>query len=103
MVMEFPDNVLNLDGHQNNGAQLKQFIQVNTSSWFLRQPHTGSCFPLIHAFASVGGYHSWSDIEDMSAPMCNYVSVAKYAGCLRVLYRTAFIRWCLVRRQFLRI
>ncbi|XP_077898506.1 gametogenetin-binding protein 2 isoform X8 [Ictidomys tridecemlineatus] len=27
MVMEFPDNVLNLDGHQNNGAQLKQFIQ----------------------------------------------------------------------------
>lgn len=28
MVMEFPDNVLNLDGHQNNGAQLKQFIQV---------------------------------------------------------------------------
>lgn len=29
MVMEFPDNVLNLDGHQNNSAQLKQFIQVN--------------------------------------------------------------------------
>lgn len=28
MVMEFPDNVLNLDGHQNNGTQLKQFIQV---------------------------------------------------------------------------
>ncbi|XP_017677206.1 PREDICTED: gametogenetin-binding protein 2 isoform X2 [Lepidothrix coronata] len=27
MVMEFPDNVLNLDGHQNNSAQLKQFIQ----------------------------------------------------------------------------
>nr|XP_020642556.1 gametogenetin-binding protein 2 isoform X1 [Pogona vitticeps] len=27
MVMEFPDNMLNLDGHQNNGAQLKQFIQ----------------------------------------------------------------------------
>ncbi|XP_033027575.1 gametogenetin-binding protein 2 isoform X3 [Lacerta agilis] len=27
MVMEFPDNVLNLDGHQNSGAQLKQFIQ----------------------------------------------------------------------------
>ncbi|XP_071882273.1 gametogenetin-binding protein 2 isoform X1 [Anas platyrhynchos] len=27
MVMEFPDNVLNLDGHQNNNAQLKQFIQ----------------------------------------------------------------------------
>nr|XP_006138693.1 gametogenetin-binding protein 2 isoform X5 [Pelodiscus sinensis] len=27
MVMEFPDNVLNLDGYQNNGAQLKQFIQ----------------------------------------------------------------------------
>ncbi|XP_061460794.1 gametogenetin-binding protein 2 isoform X1 [Rhineura floridana] len=27
MVMEFPDNVLNLDGHQNNGAPLKQFIQ----------------------------------------------------------------------------
>ncbi|XP_037019566.1 gametogenetin-binding protein 2 isoform X1 [Artibeus jamaicensis] len=27
MVMEFPDNVLNLDGHQNNGTQLKQFIQ----------------------------------------------------------------------------
>ncbi|XP_062815431.1 gametogenetin-binding protein 2 isoform X4 [Anolis carolinensis] len=27
MVMEFPDNVLNLDGHHNNGAQLKQFIQ----------------------------------------------------------------------------
>ncbi|KAM6465041.1 gametogenetin-binding protein 2 isoform 2-T7 [Liasis olivaceus] len=27
MVMEFPDNMLNLDGHQHNGAQLKQFIQ----------------------------------------------------------------------------
>lgn len=27
MVMEFPDNVLNLDGHQNTGTQLKQFIQ----------------------------------------------------------------------------
>ena len=27
--MEFPDNVLNLDGHQNNGAQLKQFMQVS--------------------------------------------------------------------------
>ncbi|XP_063002611.1 gametogenetin-binding protein 2 isoform X1 [Elgaria multicarinata webbii] len=27
MVMEFPDNVLNLDGHQSSGAQLKQFIQ----------------------------------------------------------------------------
>ncbi|NWW11787.1 GGNB2 protein, partial [Oreocharis arfaki] len=27
MVMEFPDNVLNLDGHQNNSTQLKQFIQ----------------------------------------------------------------------------
>ncbi|XP_066491408.1 gametogenetin-binding protein 2 isoform X1 [Tiliqua scincoides] len=27
MVMEFPDNVLNLDGHHNNGVQLKQFIQ----------------------------------------------------------------------------
>lgn len=34
MVMEFPDNVLNLDGHQNNGAQLKQFIQVNISLFF---------------------------------------------------------------------
>lgn len=34
MVMEFPDNVLNLDGHQNNSAQLKQFIQVNTSFVF---------------------------------------------------------------------
>jgi hypothetical protein len=31
MVMEFPDNVLNLDGHQNNGTQLKQFIQVIVS------------------------------------------------------------------------
>lgn len=28
MVMEFPDNVLNLDGHHSNGVQLKQFIQV---------------------------------------------------------------------------
>ncbi|XP_026538517.1 gametogenetin-binding protein 2 [Notechis scutatus] len=27
MVMEFPDNMLNLDGHQHNGGQLKQFIQ----------------------------------------------------------------------------
>nr|XP_033778083.1 gametogenetin-binding protein 2 isoform X2 [Geotrypetes seraphini] len=27
MVMEFSDNMLNLDGHQINGAQLKQFIQ----------------------------------------------------------------------------
>ncbi|KAL7986951.1 hypothetical protein Chor_005870 [Crotalus horridus] len=27
MVMEFPDNMLSLDGHQHNGAQLKQFIQ----------------------------------------------------------------------------
>ncbi|XP_048413272.1 gametogenetin-binding protein 2 isoform X2 [Stegostoma tigrinum] len=27
MVMEFSDNMLNLDGHQVNGAQLKQFIQ----------------------------------------------------------------------------
>ncbi|KAF7244339.1 Gametogenetin-binding protein 2 [Varanus komodoensis] len=27
MVMEFPDNMLSLDGHQNNVAQLKQFIQ----------------------------------------------------------------------------
>lgn len=34
MVMEFPDNVLNLDGHQNNGAQLKQFIQVNISLFY---------------------------------------------------------------------
>lgn len=32
MVMEFPDNVLNLDGHQNNSTQLKQFIQVNDVS-----------------------------------------------------------------------
>lgn len=28
MVMEFSDNMLNLDGHQINGAQLKQFVQV---------------------------------------------------------------------------
>lgn len=34
MVMEFPDNVLNLDGHQNNSAQLKQFIQVNISLFY---------------------------------------------------------------------
>ncbi|XP_078278727.1 gametogenetin-binding protein 2 isoform X2 [Rhinoraja longicauda] len=27
MVMEFSDNMLNLDGHQINGAQLKQFVQ----------------------------------------------------------------------------
>ncbi|XP_067864271.1 gametogenetin-binding protein 2 isoform X2 [Heptranchias perlo] len=27
MVMEFSDNMLNLDGHQVNGAQLKQFVQ----------------------------------------------------------------------------
>ncbi|XP_029467515.1 gametogenetin-binding protein 2 isoform X1 [Rhinatrema bivittatum] len=27
MVMEFSDNMLNLDGHQLNGAQLKQFVQ----------------------------------------------------------------------------
>ncbi|XP_032070821.1 gametogenetin-binding protein 2 isoform X1 [Thamnophis elegans] len=27
MVMEFPDNMLNLDGHQHSGGQLKQFIQ----------------------------------------------------------------------------
>jgi len=43
--MEFPDNVLNLDGHQNNGAQLKQFIQVNTSFCCLRRPHIRSCSP----------------------------------------------------------
>ncbi|XP_006899523.1 PREDICTED: gametogenetin-binding protein 2 [Elephantulus edwardii] len=35
MVMEFPDNVLNLDGHQNNGTQLKQFIQRHS---MLKQP-----------------------------------------------------------------
>lgn len=32
MVIEFPDNVLNLDGHQNNSTQLKQFVQVNNIS-----------------------------------------------------------------------
>lgn len=40
MVMEFPDNVLTLAGHQNTGAQLKQFVQVTHALALLScQPH----------------------------------------------------------------
>lgn len=63
MVMEFPDNVLNLDGHQNNGAQLKQFIQVSISLFF-KESHvllgSGVCrfLPLC---LWEGGCYSWNE------------------------------------------
>lgn len=106
MVMEFPDNVLNLDGHQNNNAQLKQFIQVSTPLFF-RKTCARSCFLQVHALAFPGGCHSWNDLindlKDTLEPICNYVLVPKYTGCIHLLCFTAFIHCCLPRRQLLHI
>ena len=37
MVMEFSDSVMNLDSHQINSSQMKQFVQVSEcTTWHLK-------------------------------------------------------------------
>lgn len=76
MVMEFPDNVLNLDGHQSNSAQLKQFIQVNTSVGF-QGSHTSDLAFLRLVLLLLREILTPGMTSDTSACICDYVLVPK--------------------------